>query len=302
MSTGRKSHISVCICTYKRPQLLKRLFEGLRDQETEDRFTWSVVLADNDRLESAKAAATDFAASTGIQVTYCVEPRQNIALARNMAVQHATGDFIAFFDDDQFPVPRWLLTLFKACEDYGCDGVLGPVKPYFEVQPPGWVIRGAFYERPSYPTGLVIDWRKGRTGNVLLRRQVFNEGEEAFRPAFLTGEDQDFFRRVIEKGHRFVWCNEAVGYETVPPVRWRRSFMLRRALLRGKISLQHPSSRRIEIMKSVIAVPAYTVALPFLLLGGQHLFMKYLIKSFDHAGRLLAFAGVNPVKDAYVTE
>ena len=300
--TDHKSHISVCVCTYKRPELLGRLLEGLREQQTKDRFTWSIVVADNDRWESAKPTVTRFATSTGIQATYCVEPRQNIALTRNLAVQNATGDFVAFCDDDELPVKRWLLTLFEACEHYGCSGVLGTTKPYFEVQPPDWVIRGAFHERPSYPTGLVIDWRKGRTSNVLLRRRVFKQGEEPFRPAFRTGEDRDFFRRMIDQGHRFVWCNEVLTYETIPPVRWRRSFMLGRALLRGQITLQHPVSSRINVMKSVIAVPAYTIALPFLLLGGQHLFMKYLIKSFDHAGRLLAFVGLDPVKDAYVTE
>ena len=41
-------------------------------------------------------------------VAYRVEPQQNIALARNAAITHATGDFIAFFDDDQLPIKQWL--------------------------------------------------------------------------------------------------------------------------------------------------------------------------------------------------
>jgi succinoglycan biosynthesis protein ExoM len=295
-------HICVCICTYKRTQLLQRLLEELGQQETEGRFTYSLVVADNDRLESAKRTVLEFASASRMSTVYCVEPQQNIALARNKALAHASGDYVAFFDDDQFPIKRWLLTLLDACERSGADGVLGPVKPFFEVQPPTWVVKGGFYDRPTYPTGLVIDWRKGRTGNVLLRRRIFSGEEEAFRPAFLTGEDQDFFRRMIEKGHIFVWCNEAIAYETVPPLRWKRSFMLRRALLRGKVSLAHPTSRGREILKSVIALPIYTLALPFFLLAGQHQLMKYLVKTFDHAGRLLAWVGLNPVKDHYVTE
>src|SRR6185503_18570005 len=109
------------------------------------------------------------------------------------------------------------------CQRYGVDGTLGPVKPYFEETPPDWVVKGKFYDRPTYPTGLVIDWRKGRTGNTLLKRGLVAGAEAPFRPDFLTGEDQDFFRRMIERGHRFVWCNEAVAYEIVPPLRWRRS-------------------------------------------------------------------------------
>ena len=109
-----------------------------------------------------------------------MEPQQNISLTRNKAIANATGDFIAFIDDDEFPAKRWLLTLFEASGKYGADGVLGPVKCHFDEKPPRWVIKGKFYERPTYPTGFVIDWTKGRTGNVLLRRQILEDGGSAF--------------------------------------------------------------------------------------------------------------------------
>lgn len=295
-------HICVCICTFKRVDFLTRLLEGLRLQETQGLFTYSIVVTDNDRSESAKPTVLQFAVTSGISTCYCVEPDQNIALARNRAVRHAHGDFIAFIDDDEFPTQTWLLTLFKAWNIYGCDGVLGPVKPHFDEVPPSWVVKGGFYDRPSYPTGFLIDWKKGRTGNVLLKSSLFDKEEAPFRHDFLTGEDQDFFRRMIQKGHSFVWCHEAVAYEVVPPIRWKRSFMLKRALLRGKISLIHPTTGTKDILKSLVAVPTYLLALPFLVLLGQHLFMKYLIKLFDHTGRLLVCIGVNPVASKYVTK
>ncbi len=295
-------HITVCICTFKRQLLLKRLLQELAHQTTGGRFTYSIVVADNDHLQSAKPVLSEFAATSSLETIYCLEPRQNIALTRNKALEHTKGDFVAFIDDDEFPIQDWLLTLFETCQRYGVDGVLGPVKPHFDEQPPAWVVKGKFYERPTYSTGFVIDWRKGRTGNVLLRRQVFDGLGEAFRAEFLTGEDQDFFRRMIQKGHVFIWCNEAVAYEVVPPARWKRSFMVKRALLRGKVTVVHSTFGASEIVKSVIAVPAYMVALPFLLLPGQHVFMKYLVKLFDHLGKIFASIGINPIKESYVTE
>jgi glycosyltransferase involved in cell wall biosynthesis len=293
----------VCICTYKRLPFLKRLLAELVAQETDGQFTFSVVVADNDRQQSAAAVVDDcVAAGTNIRITYCVEPRLNIALTRNKAIEQANGDFIAFIDDDEWPTRRWLLTLFNACREYNADGALGPVKPHFDERPPQWVITGKFYDRPSYPTGFVIDWRKGRTGNTFLKRQLFDGDPAPFRPEFLTGEDQDFFRRMIDKGHRFVWCDEAVAYETVPPIRWQRTFMLKRALLRGAVSLVHPTARGSAIARSLIAAPAYTAALPFALLLGQGAFMTCLIKLFDHLGRLLALVGIKPIMQSYVTE
>jgi succinoglycan biosynthesis protein ExoM len=295
-------HINVCVCTYKRPHLLQRLLKDLRSQDTNDLFTYSIVVADNDRLESARPVVLEFEAASTIPIQYCVEPRQNIALARNRAIEGASGDFVAFIDDDEFPTSRWLLTLFEACLKYDADGVLGPVKPHFDERPPQWVVQGRFYDRATYPTGFVIDWRKGRTGNVLLRKRIFTPGAPAFRPEFLTGEDQDFFARMIDKGHVFVWCDEAVAFEVVPPVRWKRSFMLRRALLSGATSRLEPTFGAREVAKSIVAVPTYVIGLPFALFFGQGRFMNLLVRLFDHLGKLIALVGIDPVRKPYVTE
>jgi glycosyltransferase involved in cell wall biosynthesis len=296
------SHISVCICTYKRPQLLSRLLDELANQETKGLFTYSIVIVDNDQSLSAKALVSEFSTSSAVPIKYCVEPRQNIALARNMAVENSEGDYVAFIDDDEFPTREWLLTLFEACNRYDVDGVLGPVKRYFDEQPPKWLIKSTFYERPTYPTGFVIDWRKGRTGNVLLKKQIFLAGSPPFRPEFRQGEDQEFFARMIGKGHVFIWCNEAVAYEVVPPIRWRRAFMLRRALLRGAMEPKTPNFGMRSVLGSVIAVPAYIVLLPFALVWGHHRFMHLLVSLFDHLGKLLAVLGINPIKEQYVTD
>ena len=302
LGVGETPHICICICTYRRPAYLRHLLTELSNQETGGLFTYSIVVVDNDRLRSAEPVVKEFAASPSIPIRYCVESQQNIAMARNKAVSNASGDFIAFIDDDEFPQQRWLLTLFQACRKYGVDGALGPVKPHFDEGTPGWVIKGNFYDRPSYRTGFVIDASKGRTGNVLLKGSIFAGIGEPFRAQFQSGEDQDFFGRVIEKGHVFIWCEEAVAYEVVPPVRWKRSFMLKRALLRGGVTPLHSTFGVRDILKSLVAVPAYAVALPFALASGQHRFMTLLIKLCDHLGRLLACLGIRPIKVAYVTE
>jgi succinoglycan biosynthesis protein ExoM len=302
MPDATTSHISVCICTYKRPHLLRRLLEELAGQDTGGQFTYSIVIVDNDQLRSAEAVVLDFAVHCPIHVNYCVESRQNISLARNKAVENATGDFIAFIDDDEYPTRSWLRTLFKSLNERNVDGVLGPVKPDFERGAPKWVVKGKFYDRPTYPTGLVIDRQKGRTGNVLLKRRIFPADEPPFRPEFRTGEDQDFFGRMIQKGHVFIWCDEAVAYEVVPAIRWKRGFMLRRALLQGSSSFLNPDRKGLYIAKSIICVPVYTATLPFALLLGHHRFMTLLVKLFDHLGKLLAVMGINAVKEEYVTE
>jgi succinoglycan biosynthesis protein ExoM len=289
-------HLSVCICTYKRPVLLRRLLDDLEKQETGGAFEYSVVVADNDAARSAEALVAEFAARTPGRITYCCEPKQNIALVRNRAIAHARGDFIVFIDDDEFPVPAWLAELWKNCERHGVAGVLGPVRPHFDSPPPAWLIKGRFCERPEFPTGTPLAWTQCRTGNVLFRRSILPAGEPPFREQFGTGgEDVDFFQRMTAAGAKFIWCNEAVAYETVPPSRWTRRFALSRALLRGKNSLKISQGRAVLLLKSLIAVPLYAIVLPFSLLAGQHRFMHLLIRCCDHVGRLLAAVGLHPM-------
>ncbi len=294
MPESQQHHVSVCICTFKRPALLERLLENLQKQRTDGLFTYSAVVADNDPAQSAQQLVAELASTSAVPLKYCSESQPNIALARNKAVQYAEGDFIAFIDDDEFPTEDWLWNLFKTCMALGVDGILGPVKPSFESEPPKWVKRGKFFDRPTFETGYKVNWDEARTGNVLFKREILNSVDIPFRSEFATaGEDVDFFRRMIEKGHTFIWCNEAVAYEVVPASRCTRSYLLKRALLRGSNFNKHPTDRFKNAAKSVIAVPCYTVALPFLALFGEHLFMKYLIKLLDHGSRLLAYVGLS---------
>lgn len=296
-----QDHISVCICTYQRPDLLKRLLEAVARQKSDGTFSFSIVVVDNDRTESARQTVAEFAERFSVQITYQVEATPNIAMARNLVVANAKGNFLAFIDDDEFPLEDWLLNMIQACRKHDVAGVLGPVLPHFDTPPPAWLTKGGFYDRPRHETGFVLGWQESRTGNVLLRREIIDGSGEVFRTEFGTGgEDQDFFRRMMENGHRFVWCDEGPAYETVPPHRWSRKFLLQRALLRGKTTCRHRQNLLKNIAKSLVAVPLYGMALPFFFISGNskhHLFMKYLVRLCDHGGRLLALAGLNPVNE-----
>jgi succinoglycan biosynthesis protein ExoM len=243
-----------------------------------------------------------FSGASRIPVTYCVEPQQNISLARNKALEHADGEFVAFIDDDEFPSDQWLLRLYATSRQYGVAGVLGPVKRHFDETPPKWVLKSNLYDRKAYPTGTSVHWREGRTGNVLLDRKVLADVAPVFRAEFRGGEDTDFFCRMIGKGYSFVWCEDAVAYEVIPPIRWDRKFLLKRALLRGAMTLNYTGFGAFDIAKSVIALPVYCLGLPPALILGQHRFMNVLVRLCDHLGKLLAVMGMNPIKEHYVTE
>jgi succinoglycan biosynthesis protein ExoM len=295
-------HISICVCTYKRPALLKRLLKELIRQETGGLFTYSIIVADNDEPQSAEATIEELRAVCTTSIVYCVEPRRSIALARNKVVALAKGEYVAFIDDDEFPAPEWLLKLFKTCNEYRVDGVLGPVKRHFDQVPPAWFKKSSIYDRAVNPTGHPVDWEDARTGNVLLKRRVIAGETNPFHPEFRAGEDQDFFRRKIEAGFAFIWSADAVVYETIPPARWKRSYILRKATLQGATAALQPSCGVVSIVKSIIAVPLYLAISPLVFILGQHRFMALMVKICDHSGKLLMLLGINAIREEYVSE
>jgi glycosyltransferase involved in cell wall biosynthesis len=295
-------HISVCICAYKRPELLARTLKAVCAQDTGGLFTFSIVVSDNDKAESSRSVVEKAASQSEIPVKYCVEPRRNIAMARNTAVANATGEFVAFVDDDEIPIGNWLLTLFQTISSSAADGVLGPVPPQFDDATPRWVIDSKLFERKSHPTGMILSWGQCRTGNVLLKRELFSRDSESFDPRCLSGEDQDFFRRKIAEGHTFIWCREAPAFEVVPATRWRRGFLVRRALFRGVFAQRNHGLQPARVLQALISVPVYVVLLPFAFVVGQARFMTCVFKLSYHVGRLCALLGFNPIQATYVTE
>jgi len=298
-----KNHISVCVCTLHRPVLLRRLLNALELQVTDEWFDYSVVVVDNDIEGSARSVVDECMGLGRLEVRYGVEPEQSIPAARNHAVRLAGGDMIAFIDDDEFPIQEWLLRLYRSLQLFGSEGVLGPVVPYFDEVPPVWLAKSGLCERPFPRSGTVLNWEDTRTGNVLLRRSVFDDLGVWFDRQYKTsGSDKEFFREAMASGCRFVSADDAIVYEVVPVKRQTRAYYLRRALIqasnerRYRTPFLHGTAKVTKPLKAIVAVGIYLAVLPVCALGGSHYVMRYLEKLTYHFSWLLAMFGVDLAK------
>jgi succinoglycan biosynthesis protein ExoM len=292
-------HISVCVCTYRRNPMLVRLLRNLSLQNTRGKFTYSVVVVDNDSSGSAQADVARLSSELSMEISYSIEPQRTIPAARNHAIRLAKGNFIGIIDDDEFPPPHWLITLYEAVWTFKVDGALGPVYPFFEQPPPEWLIRSGLCDLPQWPTGTLLKWHQTRTGNVLLKRDVFDRHGICFDETFRTGgSDQAFFRQAMELGFRFIAVEEAPVYEIVPPERWSKSYYLRRALVNGFNSQKYLAGERHKlkstaaVIKSAIALSIYVASAPVCACIGTHRLMNCMEKGFYHLSRLSAAFGI----------
>jgi succinoglycan biosynthesis protein ExoM len=231
--SGGGVKVAVCAATCGRPASLGRLLDSL------ERLTFGsvqpdplVIVVDNDPAGSARALVESRKASFRWPLLYEAEPRRNIALARNRAVDVAIrsgAELVAFIDDDEVASPGWLEALLAVRIRDGAPIVAGPVLPVYEAGVPGWVIRGGFFDLPRHPTGTRV--RMAFTGNVLIARECLEGPIRRFDPAFgrTGGGDSHFFMRAVRENRPIVWADEAIVEELVPRSRATAGWILRRA-------------------------------------------------------------------------
>ena len=289
-----ESVVSVCVATYKRPHQLARLLKSFNELHVPVGTIVEIIVTDNDQACTGRETVGAYRECSSFPVIYSVEPVKNISLARNRSVSLATGDFIAFVDDDEEVTPHWLDKLMQAGHNFGADVVFGPVIYQLPSHAPRWIRKGPFYAARRMATGTAVNG--GATGNAFVRASLLKSRKEPFNPCFgLTGsEDYDLFRRLSEEGAKFVWCNEALVWEHVGEERLSINYLIKKALRGGQlyavINLPRLSfSRRLSwfiyrIALLCLAIMGLLCSIPF----GRHCWVRWLQKVFSNAGQLSA--------------
>ncbi len=292
--------ISVCIATYRRSDRLEALLQDLGRQVL---LPSEVIVVDNDAAGSARAVVERCRQSQqAFPIHYDIQPEKNIALTRNRTVALATGEWLAFVDDDERAPDFWLSRLAAAADQYGADGVLGPVDPVVPESAPDWIRRGRFYDFPRMKTGAVVPPNRLRFGNLILRAAKVKSMDVIFDPAYgLTGgEDGDLLSRMALRGSRLIWCDEATVHEPIEQSRLSLKWLLRRSLRGGQDFARHSLSGRYGpriagrfrlFVRALLQTLAASIMAVIVLPLGRHHSAHWLTRASANVGKLSIFLG-----------
>src|ERR1051326_6177567 len=98
--------LSVVICTYNRPELLRLALTTLLRQSPAN-LTYEVVVVDNNSTPETRAVVDELA-QPDPRIRYVREMRQGKAYARNTAVAEARAPIVSFLDDDVTVRDNWM--------------------------------------------------------------------------------------------------------------------------------------------------------------------------------------------------
>lgn len=222
----QREKIAVAICTYKRNEPLAVLLNALTAcaERVNDRAAVGVAIVDDSADGEARAVAERFADSFELGLAYRVSGKQNISIARNLALEAALeiGDWIAMTDDDCEPPPQWLEAFLDLQEESGADAVTGRMERRVPPDSPRWLTQQPFLELglEDQRDGAKID--TAATHNSMISGAWLRQHSEIrFDPQFgvIGGEDMVFFRAARAAGLHIRYSRKGFVYENEPASR-----------------------------------------------------------------------------------
>lgn len=284
--------LEVCVCTYRRPQLVKTL-TSLLQLERPAGYEISILVVDNDDRPSAAERVEAIAAGATIPLRYVHCPEGNISIARNGALAHSTARFLAFIDDDEVAQPDWLLHLTREMEKTGADVVLGPVEADYADDAPAWMRRTRIHATmPVWVDNRIIT---GYTCNVLIDRHKAPLRDRLFDLSLgqTGGEDTAFFAKVVAEGGTIAFSPDALLFETIPSNRVSFKWLLRRRFRMGQTHgrLVAENGASLRLWAVTVGKVMYCAGAAVLHAVWQDRRNKAILRGALHLGALSGLAG-----------
>ena len=192
--------VSVVVCSRNGARTIRECCEGLRKL---DYPNVDVIVVDDGSTDDTADIAREF------RFRVISTPNRGLSNARNTGLEAATGEIVAYIDDDAYPDPHWLsyLATTFTTTDYAAIG--GPNIGPADDGP----IADCIANAPGGPVHVLVSDREAEhiAGCNMAFRKADLDAIGGFDPQFrVAGDDVDVCWRLMQSGRKLGFCPSAV--------------------------------------------------------------------------------------------
>src|SRR4051794_13092618 len=230
---GSMPMLSIVLCTYNRAPLLARALTALVAAAADDA---ELIVVDNNSTDGTAGVVRQFADGP-LHIRAVHEPRQGLSFARNTGICAATGELIAFTDDDVVVGREWIKSLRRGFERFpDAAWIGGKVLPIWPAPPPRWLTRArwaplALVDYGDHPFAIGSDRPVCVVGaNLAVRRTaldvtgLFAASVQRVGGGTGTTEDHELQLRLMDAGFTGAYDPAVVVHAPVESGRMTRAF------------------------------------------------------------------------------
>lgn len=236
--------ISSVICTLNRSDYLRKAIHSLVEQ-TLNKESYEILVVDNGSTDNTKQIVVEEFASVQ-NLRYIYEPIMGLSQARNTGLAQATGEYVAYLDDDAIACPLWLEKIVEVFETVkpqpGCVG--GKIEPIWEAPRPDWLSNTlmTYLTTMDYSqTPIILNETRQRLAganisfpkNLLQDLGGFDVNLGRRGTNLLSNEEFLIQQQLIDKGYSCFYHPEVAVSHHVPASRLTKDFFINRLYWEG---------------------------------------------------------------------
>ncbi|MFQ4142798.1 glycosyltransferase family 2 protein [Chlorogloeopsis sp. ULAP02] len=237
------TQISAIICTHNRDTYLGAAIDSLLSQDFVGDF--DVIVVDNGSSDRTRSVVEQRVSDSRLK--YVFEPTLGLSVARNTGAKVASGEILAYLDDDAVACQHWLQVLYYAYQNNPKLAIAGGKVSLLwsdGMQPPQWLSSGLAANLGAYDLGdsvVCID-KPGLTPrglNYSIKRNFLKE-IGGFDPhlgrvgtKLLSNEELQMTEIALQQGWQVAYLPDAHVFHHVAPERLNHSWFLNRGWWQG---------------------------------------------------------------------
>jgi GT2 family glycosyltransferase len=192
--------VSVVVCTYNGARTLRQCCESLSRLNYPD---YEVIVVNDGSSDSSRAIAGEY------DFRLLTTENRGLSSARNTGMRAATGEIVAYIDDDAYAEPDWLLHVVSTFHSADCVAVGGP-----NIAPEGdGLVATCVAHAPGGPSHVLVSDREAEhiPGCNMAFRKSSLTAVGGFDTQFrVAGDDVDVCWKLQQRGWKLGFSPAAV--------------------------------------------------------------------------------------------